>query len=83
MSQRFAERINEDHRAILAAIEAGDADAAAEEMRKRLSRPEPHVSEDVAPERPPGPPGGRYGHISMTWACQHVLAQVRQHQVRR
>jgi DNA-binding FadR family transcriptional regulator len=36
MSQRFAKRINDDHRQIFAAIEAGDGDAAGEEMRKHL-----------------------------------------------
>jgi DNA-binding FadR family transcriptional regulator len=36
MSPRFAKRINEEHRAILAAIEAGDGDAAAAEMHKHL-----------------------------------------------
>jgi DNA-binding FadR family transcriptional regulator len=37
MSDRFAKRLNEDHRAILAAIEAGDGDAAGEEMRKHIA----------------------------------------------
>ena len=37
MSQRFAKRINEDHRAILAAIEDGDAEAAAEQMQRHLA----------------------------------------------
>lgn len=37
MSQRFAKRINEDHRAILAAIEAKDSSVAAEEMRRHLA----------------------------------------------
>ena len=36
MSPRFPGRVNDDHRAILEAIEAGDGDAAAEEMRKHL-----------------------------------------------
>lgn len=37
MSRAFARRVDEDHRAILAAIEAGDADAAGEEMRKHIA----------------------------------------------
>ena len=37
MSDRFARRLNDDHRAILAAIEAGDSDAAGEEMRKHMA----------------------------------------------
>ena len=37
MSPRFPARVNDDHRAILEAIEAGDGDAAAEEMRKHLT----------------------------------------------
>jgi DNA-binding FadR family transcriptional regulator len=36
MSPRFAKHISDDHRAILAAIEAGDGDAAADEMHKHL-----------------------------------------------
>ncbi len=36
LSPRFPGRVNDDHRAILEAIEAGDGDAAAEEMRKHL-----------------------------------------------
>jgi DNA-binding FadR family transcriptional regulator len=36
MSPRFAKRVNEEHRAILAAIEAGDGEAAAAEMHKHL-----------------------------------------------
>ena len=36
MSPRFPGRVNDDHRAILEAIEAGDGDGAAEEMRKHL-----------------------------------------------
>ena len=37
MSPRFPARVNDDHRSILEAIEAGDGDAAAEEMRKHLA----------------------------------------------
>lgn len=37
MSDRFAKRLNKDHRAILTAIEAGDSDAAGEEMRKHMT----------------------------------------------
>jgi DNA-binding FadR family transcriptional regulator len=37
ISPRFAERVDRDHRAILAAIERGDADAAAAEMDRHLS----------------------------------------------
>jgi GntR family transcriptional repressor for pyruvate dehydrogenase complex len=37
MSQRFAKRVNEDHRAILAAIEARDPAVAAEEMQRHLT----------------------------------------------
>jgi DNA-binding FadR family transcriptional regulator len=36
LSPRFPTRVNDDHRAILEAIEDGDGDAAAEEMRKHL-----------------------------------------------
>ena len=36
MTDDFARRLDEDHRAILAAIEAGDSDAAGEEMRKHI-----------------------------------------------
>jgi DNA-binding FadR family transcriptional regulator len=36
MSEVFAKRVNEDHRAILAAIEAGDSDAAAKSMQDHL-----------------------------------------------
>ena len=53
MSQRFAKRINEDHRAILAAIEDADAEAAAEQMQRPSRLPEPHVSEDVAQSTAP------------------------------
>jgi DNA-binding FadR family transcriptional regulator len=37
MTTSFAKRLNEDHRAILAAIEAGDSDGAGEEMRKHMA----------------------------------------------
>ncbi|MBV8953017.1 MAG: FadR family transcriptional regulator, partial [Solirubrobacterales bacterium] len=36
LSPRFAARVDEDHRAILVAIEHGDSEAAAAEMRKHL-----------------------------------------------
>lgn len=37
MGQAFAKRLDQDHRAILAAIENGDSDAAAEEMHKHMT----------------------------------------------
>ena len=37
MGDRFAKRLNEDHRAILTAIEAGDSDVAGEAMRKHMA----------------------------------------------
>ncbi len=37
MSNAFAKRLNEDHRAIFNAIEAGDGEAAADEMRKHMA----------------------------------------------
>lgn len=37
LGRRFHETVNHDHRAILQALEAGDAEGAAEEMRKHLA----------------------------------------------
>jgi DNA-binding FadR family transcriptional regulator len=37
MSHRFGKRINEDHRAILAAIEEGDSERAADEMHRHMA----------------------------------------------
>ena len=61
MSPRFPARVNDDHRSILEAIEAGDGDAAAEEMRKHLaylSRTYKSMWRQGVPrDRPPGARG--------------------------
>ena len=48
MPDSFARRLDDDHRAILEAIERGDSDAAGEEMRKHIAVPEPHLPGHVA-----------------------------------
>jgi GntR family transcriptional repressor for pyruvate dehydrogenase complex len=61
LSPRFPERVNDDHRAILTAIERGDGDGAAEEMRRHLgylSRTYKSMwRQGRAQDRPGGPPG--------------------------
>ena len=48
MPDSFARRLDDDHRAILEAIEAGDSDAAGEEMQQAHRVPQRHLSGHVA-----------------------------------
>ena len=69
LGRRFHDQINHDHRAIAAAIAAGDENAAAEEMHRHLAYLRPFYEKRLAPPQRP----------VATFLCQTFCASVRSH----